>query len=90
LSNIACHIVLPFVVKNPPTYFLATVLYTDMKRQCVMGRPPSLIGINRRCATVRLGFRPRASAYSSALMNATRKRGLRHGEYEDDSESHRD
>jgi hypothetical protein len=37
LSNIACHIVLPtFVVTNPPTYFLATVLYTDIKRQCVM------------------------------------------------------
>ena len=52
LSNIACHFVLPtFVESNSPTYFLVAVLYTDIKRQCVIGRPTSLIGINRRWAT---------------------------------------
>jgi hypothetical protein len=51
LSNVACHLVLPtFVATNPPTDFLATILYTDIKRKCVMGRPTSLIGINRRRA----------------------------------------
>jgi hypothetical protein len=42
-----------FVATNSSTYFLATVPYTDIKIQCVMSRPTSLIGMSKRCATPR-------------------------------------
>ncbi len=37
--------------KNRDRIFLATVLYTDIRIQCVISRPTSLIGMNKRCAT---------------------------------------
>jgi len=37
--------------KNRDRIFLATVLYSNIRIQCVISRPTSLIGMNKRCAT---------------------------------------